>query len=832
MKLGRALSLSLFFTGCVVEPRAADQPDAGFFDAHVLAPDAAAPRPTCGHDAATCSRGFVCKDGACVDRTACAQSLDCHPDRVCSFLERENVGSCRPRPDACLEGACPEGRHCGRGFCGPALVEDGTLRAACAVSTDCAPAGICAHGACSSCSELAPCATGLTCLAGRCVEPPACRLDSDCIGSNLCLGGRCVRNTSGCVPDPENDAPGTATVLYPSRSARSICGNDVDRYTFMLAENEGARIVVTSTPSEATISARVTSDADLETTRLSLPGHSIIEIAAGEERELDLVVESLDTSGSYVLDLETGEVFCSADELDLYGDEDPATAPVVPNGFLATLKACVNDVDVVRLALESRDALSVDVAIPSSTGTRLEVGVEDRAGVALASASRSFETQGPLVSEPVTSRGLALVTIEATSAPTLGQSYDLSIDRRPGSRIDACTNPERLTGSQTIDLSTTVELGRAGCLEGRGRVLRVDERPGSLLRASVRAIAGSPGSLGVARLDGCTDARALDCELGTAPAIEWVATGTPTYVLVASTSTSGVAELSLGVNEVDNFTCADGRAAPIIGSGVVSVDTLGATDTVSGSDESMCLFTGDGVGADRFFAVSLAARHRAVLELSGTPGGLLWAATDCLSFAETCTAAAVIERVPATLVLAPRDATNYLVAVDGLTADDAGSRSLRTIFDPECVGDDECGPEKCDDYVCRSAPANDACDGAALTLVRGHVEVTGSLGAAADDFAATCGGGGQPDVVYQLDVPASLQSLRARVADASFDAILSIRRAPCAGATAELACEDDEHYPTDLRPDLTLESPAAGTYFFIVDSFYGEGAFTLSIDTR
>ncbi|MBI4815254.1 MAG: hypothetical protein HY791_03280 [Deltaproteobacteria bacterium] len=826
--------ISTFASGCVVESRTTDQPDAGFFDASTRV-DAGVDAGTCADDAAVCGRDFVCSDRRCAERTECSTSSECVISKSCWVPENESKGVCRQSPTSCGT-ACPSGTHCGPGGCGPSFTDDGELLVVCSADSECGPGGVCSQGACRECSTDLPCRAGLVCSVGACVEPETCSSDTQCLGTNSCASGKCTRRTASCKADPANDAPGTGSksFLPEAYSVHSICGVDVDRFEFTLEPDVGARIVITSTASELTVRATASVRGQGHVSRLALPGRTVIEVSAlDSEQEVELVVSSLDSSGEYAIDLRFGDFYCASDALDLYGDEETSTAPVVSAGFSERLSACVNDVDIVRVALEAGDSISANVTPTSDDGAELSVSFLDPFGQTLAEESREYGDTTPVVGDP-SSVGLASIRVDSIRAPTLGQAYELSVDKLSSARVASCLAPERLTGSRTIDLAEAADIGGIGCARGRGAVFQVRERPGAVVRARVHTVTGSP--VGLAALSACANGVTVECSLNPSAAIEWVATATPTYVAVASDSDEGTIELSLDVDLDDNFTCTGNRSEPITTSGVIDVDTVGATNTVTADADTACLLAEYGAGPDRFFALSLRESHRAVLELEGPEGGLLWAAESCAQFTATCTAAAAITETPAVLVLAPGDAANYVIAVDGRSSDDQGTFRLKTILDPECVTDADCRGQRCDGYVCQEPPSNDACDGVPITLVPDingvrSATVAGSTGAASDDFHSSCGGGGLSDVVYRLELAQRAASLRVRITQEAFDAILAVRRAPCEVAVSELGCEDDET-DSDLRPNLTLLDVPAGTYFVIVDSFIGEGAFTLVVEAR
>jgi hypothetical protein len=366
------------------------------------------------------------------------------------------------------------------------------------------------------------------------------------------------------------------------------------------------------------------------------------------------------------------------------------------------------------------------------------------------------------------------------------------------------------------------------------------------MRATVTPNDARGGSVSIARLSTCASDVANECDLspvaGEAVSIEEVVSSTqaiPFLISANHASAAGlVLDLEITFNQMgDNFTCRNGNSTPILQSGVQQVDTVAATNTFALAADCGSEFAGEGAGPDRFFALSLGRGQRAALELSGPDNGLLWATTSCDPTA-TCTAAASISSmVPARIVLSPHVATNFVIAVDGVNPADAATYTLKTVLEPECVSTADCrSPLRCDEYACVPVPANDACPGTMVAASGGTF--SGSTEAANDDFATgNCEGigslgAGVPDVVYAITLPAGLTTLHARITQATFQPVLSIRQYVCGAVTSEKACNFDGVAGVDVLPDVSYSPAAAGTYYIIVDGISDAGTFTLEIDAH
>jgi cysteine-rich repeat protein len=100
-----------------------------------------------------------------------------------------------------------------------------------------------------------------------------------------------------------------------------------------------------------------------------------------------------------------------------------------------------------------------------------------------------------------------------------------------------------------------------------------------------------------------------------------------------------------------------------------------------------------------------------------------------------------------------------------------------------------------------------------------------------DRYAASCGGDGSPDRVYEVDLDAdAYYTFETDLRDGGLDTILSVRSS-CDDVSSEVGCDDDEvSWTRESRIDSWLR---AGTYFVFVDGYSGhgwaEGAYTLVI---
>lgn len=831
----RLVALALLF-GCPVQEPAPGTPDFG------LQPEDAG--LDCTQAPSLCVRGERCDPSTrtCVENLSCTAHGDCRADRRCVD------GLCGLPPGACtVDQDCGTSQHCApSGVCVGDADPSGRFLPVCSDAADCTVGTQCAEGLCAPCGPELACPGAQVCRRGRCEEPATCRSAADCYAGHVCTRSLCVRPTDGCNPDPENDQIEGATPLSEMHvSGLELCGLDRDWYALRLQPFVGARFIITPEPSAARTQVQLETEVTTDrgepisgVSTLHWPGRTIIQVPGRDAmRELRLSISG-NQGARYSLDTERVFGLCAGDELDLYGDQTPETAPILNLVRLGELSAvaCPEDLDHVRLPVREDELVRLGLELEPEQAARLELSITDPNRGASWTRTFTASVTEPLALPRAQADTELVLRTSAVRAPELGASYRWRPDLESAGRFQACEDPPSAPASATLDLAGGTALGLSSCGAGAGfraeTILRlVPAVAPSLLRATVRPAGSATALVGVRLLSECMrDSTERSCDASPRPglgaSIEHVATTTAPLFLVVSTSepTSGVS-FSYGFDENDNFTCVGGRSTPIESSGVTSVSTVEGTHSLELGPGSSCGFSGVGSGPDRFFELDVAARQVVVLELTGRTDGFLWVGTNCARLSETCTAAASIDDIvsPARVVLEPGRATRYVVAVDGYGPGDAGDYELRTLFSPECLIDAACPVgERCDDYVCAPPPANNQCPGTALILSDGVASASGSTNAGTDDFdSADCFGGALGnDVVFRLELAAPASSFVARVTRANFDPLMYLRRNLCESRAAEIVCNDDRDLSAgDLLPEIRLANVPAGTYYLIVDAY-------------
>jgi hypothetical protein len=193
------------------------------------------PEDVCTTDA-DCSGLLVCDtaSGDCVEAPEgiCASNADCSADKSCLN------GRCVEQQVECISGVreCPEGLLCLNNECESFV---------CTADTDCASGRRCQvnTGLCRDCLTDAECPGNQTCNVDfkQCMEAmTGCTADADCLDGRVCASNVC--EDAACTADasePGNNTEAGATALSTSEISQSLCGFDVDWFSFPLSAGDG-----------------------------------------------------------------------------------------------------------------------------------------------------------------------------------------------------------------------------------------------------------------------------------------------------------------------------------------------------------------------------------------------------------------------------------------------------------------------------------------------------------------------------------------------------------------------------------------------------------------
>lgn len=196
---------------------------------------------------------------------------------------------------------------------------------------------------------------------------------------------------------------------------------------------------------------------------------------------------------------------------------------------------------------------------------------------------------------------------------------------------------------------------------------------------------------------------------------------------------------------------------------------------------------------DRVYTLDVQARSRLRLRMQSTYDGAIYVRSDCQNPNSELACNDDHRDTRHSMLVTTVDPGRYYVYADGFSDQNAGDYSMRADVAPVTGG----------------AAQADNC-GSAGTLAAGQ-DVELDTFPASDDFSASCGGAGAPDVVYELTVQNRMR-LRAALQDSEFPAALYIQRT-CGQQNTEVACAaggggGPAQLDTNLQP---------GTYYLVVD---------------
>lgn len=897
-----ALCTLLAMAGCSVEDPSYDAgstTDGGVADTGTGDTDAGV---TCTEVPTLCGIGEFCTDeGVCSTRDVpCSSSSACAVPDVCvrpvvASSTLTEAGRCEPPPHACIQDAeCSPGVCLAVGVCGSraarATLDDRTLvpLVACANASECGLNRVCRDGVCAGCLDNSDCNADLRCNEGRCIEPLHCDGPEGCFASNSCQGGRCLRDSSGCEADSGNDSISTAQDIEAGAYLDlSICGVEEDWYAVEVPAGYGLELVLSSTASQATLTADVLTsfgDRPRGLTRLDAPGVTVIRVPSQDALSLRIGVRSIDQSGDYDLVVRYVAGLCTTDPMQMYG---PGLS--IPSNITFEGTLCAGVSDTASFDVQTGDRLEVELEMLGDFSDRPApqpaLSLLDANGASVGS-NATADLRSTVTTTPLANAQRLDLVAEATRVPSIGAPYQVRLVRRLAGRAGACQSATTIdmsagTAQVSAFLGAAGDIGRPDCslvsdapdfAEGTRRddLFTVTASSADVLMvATAQSTAGTAPKLSIALLSDCEDdtsTLACDTAIFARSRVQTRAVlpaGQTRTVVVSSDGTVEDVQYDLHIEYVPLSNVPDDScpsATPLLSSGSQTVHLYqgGGTAGLRNTDAlwadrvtAQCsIFDDDDLaaqGVDRFFSLQLDPGELAAVELTGPLGGVLWSALSCDNMPGTCQQAALRDLSNPVLratFTASTAGLNHIVVVDGSGFDQQGSYTLRTVRNAQCLSDSDCqgagfnrcssSPCRCDDYQCQDVPANSSCNGPAVIPLAGGFgadSIVGSTGAANNDFSLSCLSRDGSDVVYSIEVPEAAIELVARVVGASFDPALEIRQGTCTdSALTPVWCVDDVRYPDVLLPEVRVAEPEAGTYYIVVDAFAGEGAFTLEVE--
>ncbi len=203
-----ATALMATMTGCAGDDYYCDSNGCYYCDGVGCRAVTAPTRATC-RDNTQCSSGQLCTDLGCT--TSCANNMDCAQSWVCRGASGSTRGFCvtprEPTPTPSVN-TCRFSSQCGANR----VCINQQCQAACSASAPCAAGLTCRDGVCVE--TTGACATDANCAAGqRCVNTVClarCTASAECGAGRYCLDGACVVDTRRqpfCTTDAQCAAP-------------------------------------------------------------------------------------------------------------------------------------------------------------------------------------------------------------------------------------------------------------------------------------------------------------------------------------------------------------------------------------------------------------------------------------------------------------------------------------------------------------------------------------------------------------------------------------------------------------------------------------------------
>ncbi len=250
---------------------------------------------------------------------------------------------------------------------------------------------------------------------------------------------------------------------------------------------------------------------------------------------------------------------------------------------------------------------------------------------------------------------------------------------------------------------------------------------------------------------------------------------------------AGQFEMMAEVTDLQDLAQVCGSATPLTAGQAVTGSTQGRpsyfTATCAGGARS----------PDQVYAIDVPSRSRMRVRMQSTYDGALYVRSDCANPNSELACNDDHQDTRHSMLVTTVDPGRYYVYADGFRDGNAGDYSMRADLAPLTGG---------------SAPA-DSCSSAG-TITPGQDTAMDTF-PAADDFQASCGGAGAPDVVYQLTLQSRMR-VRAQLLDSEFPGAIYLQ-STCGQQASEIACAaggggGPAMLDTNLQP---------GTYYLVVD---------------
>jgi hypothetical protein len=318
------------------------------------------------------------------------------------------------------------------------------------------------------------------------------------------------------------------------------------------------------------------------------------------------------------------------------------------------------------------------------------------------------------------------------------------------------------------------------------------------------AATGTAASPVVALLDSCTGAERA-CRTGSMSTVTARNLAAGTYVVVVDGTDADTGDFSLTVTTTAptpppaNDTCA--MATPITltaGTATVTGSTLSATN--DNASQALTCSTGSATGSEVYYSLTLAAAANVTVLVETPAGSDLTPAVALLTACSMGMERGCDTGTGGTFVSRNLQPGTYFIVVDG-TDSDQGAFSLTVTTS-----------------AATPPPANDTCS-APTTLVPNVSQMIDANSGNADYEFSCAGSSAGGDVVYQFTTTGPQTVRLTATAVNGTDPVISLRAAPCADSSNEIACLDDGGGGDDEILDVDTMNLPAGTYYVVVGAY-------------
>ena len=456
------------------------------------------------------------------------------------------------------------------------------------------------------------------------------------------------------------------------------------------------------------------------------------------------------------------------------------------------------------------------VALGSSSVDDLDVVVRDEAGEEVASDStRGREAAVQFCPERAGAHQVVVRMAEGDGGYTVsswsgGVGGASTARGSGGGSLGTCQEPIDLVAGQPAHGTTAEGQARmtGPCIEGNApeQVYRIQVEE----RSQLTAVVSSSYDGAVYLLGACGDIQsALACnddspDTTRAQIDATVDPGEYFIVVDGYEQESGEYDLVVQLSALQPVAAICSDATPL----TVGQAVNGTTEGTPNYFQATC--AGGARSADRVYSLDVPSRSRLRLRQQSSHDGALYVRRACDDPTTEIACNDDFRGENHSLITAVVDPGRYFVFSDGFGNGQAGTYTLEAELTADGGG----------------GATGEACAAPGTAVVGQEVEI--DTFEARDDLSGSCGGGGGPDVVYEVSVRARSR-IRVNVNDPEFGGAVYLQ-STCGDTSAEVACQRIE-LGTNMVLDATV---GRGTYYVVLDGgradAFGSAKVTVQVD--